>query len=124
MKIPADQKENIISGMLDILHPEATEIREEIKNVRGRDLINLHGVYKDLNGVPIHPGTMYVFTQPYVAKVNHRQRMAQIIADAPDTETMLQHLAEHLVKFAKDKAAVIASIPAHLSISNIKRHEN
>lgn len=122
MKIPEDNKAEIIAGMIEMLDPEAVEVIEEIKRVPGRDLINLHGIYKLEDGSQVLPGVEYNASISTHKKLNHAQRIGQMIADSANRGDMIERLADYLTKYAKDRQKVIDSIPAHLSISKIRQN--
>jgi hypothetical protein len=122
MTIPEDNKEEIIKGMLEFLDPEAMEIIEEIKQVPGRDLINLHGLYRTQDGGQILPGIIYAVSTTERRKLNHRQRIGQIIADSSNMQEVVERLGLYLSKYAKDPNEVLLSIPPYLSIKTIRQN--
>lgn len=125
MKIPKEEKAQLVDGLLEMLDPEAVEQYESIDKVMGRVLINIHGLTKTAKGDQVLPGKIYMLTTTATRKINHRQRIGQIIADSKTTEEMNNRLGEHLAKYAKDPAEVVRSIPFHLSIQNkIRDNEN
>lgn len=123
MKIPEEQKREIIDGMLEMLNPDAMEEIEEVKEIDGRNLI-YKGVTKDKKGRQIRPGIKYLYSVTETRPVNHAQKMGQIIADAANQEEMRTRLAEYLVKYAKDAEAIRRSIPAHVLAAAIKKSDN
>jgi hypothetical protein len=124
MKLPQEQKDEIINGMLDMLDPEAVEQVEEIKEIAGRDLINLHNVYKDKDGNQILPGIKYMYSVMKPQAINHKQKMGHLIANAANMDELITALGAYLVKYAADKSAVIQSIPVHLSLQNLRINGN
>lgn len=123
MKLPEEQKTEIVDGLLQLLDPEATKIKEEIKEVEGRNLI-YQGVTKDTKGRQILPGLKYLYSTKEVVKVNHAQEIGHIIADADTQEQMTDKLGEYLAKYAKDREGVRRSIPAHVLAASIKKSDN
>lgn len=107
-----------------MLDPQAVEIVEEIKEIWGRDLVNLHNVYKDKDGKQILPGLKYTYSVQEPRPVNHKQKMGHLIANAANMDELVNALGAYLVKYAADKNAVIQSIPVHLSLQNIKINGN
>jgi formylmethanofuran dehydrogenase subunit B len=96
MKIPEEQKAEIIEGMVAMLDPEATETIEEIRKIPGRDLINLHEIYKTHDGHRVLPGIEYAVSCTETRKVNHRQKIGHIIADAANRDEMMANLGPTL----------------------------
>lgn len=107
-----------------MLDPAAVEMVEEIKEIAGRDLINLHEVYKDKDGKQILPGLKYVYSISKPVPINHKQRLGHMIADAANMDELVNNLGAYLSKYAADKNAVIQSIPVSLSLQNIKINGN
>lgn len=124
MKLPQDSKEQLMAEFLELLDFDATEDVEEIKRISGHDLMRLHGIYANKDGAPILYNVDYNMSTTTTRKVNHRERIGQIIADAANFDEVLARLGEHLAKFAKDRAAVVASIPVRMSINNIPPNDN
>lgn len=123
MKLPEEQKREILDGMVAMLNPEATKEVETIKEIEGRDLI-YKGIYKDTKGGQILPGIKYLYSVTETVKVNHAQEIGHIIADADTQEEMTEKLAAYLVKYAADPDAVRRSIPAPVLARNIKTSDN
>lgn len=123
MKLPEEQKREIMDGMLPLLDPHATKDIEEIKEVEGRTLI-YQGIFKDTKGGQILPGIKYLYSVTETVKVNHAQEIGHIIADADTQEEMTEKLAAYLVKYAADPDAVRRSIPAPVLARNIKTSDN
>jgi hypothetical protein len=80
-------------------------------------LISLHGLFKTQTGAQILPGVIYSVSTTERKKLNHRQRIAQIIADSSTKAEWEDRLGVYLSKYAKDPGAVVRSIPSHLSIA-------
>jgi hypothetical protein len=126
MTIPEEQKSEIVEGLLQMLDPEAVEVHEEIKQMSASDLMTLHGIFHTHDGTPLLHGILYAVSTSQTRKVNHRQKIGQIIADSANMEEVTERLGQHLAKYAKDREAVRASIPTiSLLIHKIKpEHEN
>jgi len=99
-----DKQDEIINGLLPLLK-ETTEEVEEQKECEGRTLI-YNGVTKDVKGNPIHPATMYVYTDITVVKVDHEKRLKEVIEKAPNMPGMMADLSRYLVKYGKSKNAI------------------
>lgn len=124
MKIPEEQKTEIMEGLLELLDPNAVEVVEEIRNIPGIDLINLHGLTRTQGGALILPGILYSVSTTETRKIDHRQKIGQIIADAANMQEVHDRLGEYLFKYAADPARVVQSIPVHLSLKNIRQNGN
>jgi hypothetical protein len=112
MILPHEQKMQIIEGLLPLLI-ECDENTERVRKVEGRHLI-YQGITKDVNGKQIVPGKQYVFSETVRIKVNHKNRLKDVIKNAKTIEGMQDDLARYLVKFGKSKDAITESLPQHL----------
>lgn len=99
-----DKQAEIINGLLPLLK-ETTEDVEEQKECEGRTLI-YNGITEDVKGNPIQPGTMYVYTDITTIKVDHEERLKEVIKRAPDMPGMMADLSRYLVKYGKSKNAI------------------
>lgn len=123
MKLPDEQKRELIDGMLAMLNKSATEDIEEVKEIEGRNLI-YQGITKDHIGNQIKPGIKYLYSVTETKTVNHAQKIGQIIADAANREEMETRLAEYLVKYANDREEIRRTIPANVLARSIKKSDN
>lgn len=123
MKLPDENKREILDGLLALLDPLATKKVEKIEEIEGRNLI-YRGVTKDHKGNQIRPGIKYLYSITETVKVNHAQEIGHIIADANTQEEMTDRLGEYLAKYAKSRDEVRQSIPAAVLARSIKKSDN
>lgn len=112
MKLPKQQKDEIINGLLPLLIP-VVEQQERVRKVEGRKCI-YEGVTEDQKGNLIRPDEIYVLKDTVQVPVNHKSRLAEVIKRAATLDGMNEDLARYLVKFGKSKDAITESIPQHL----------
>lgn len=99
-----EKKAEIINGLLPLL-AEIWEEQEEQKQCEGRTLI-YNGITEDKKGNPIQPGIMYEYADKVKVKVNHEQRLNEVINRAPTMQGMMEDLSRYLVKYGTSKAAI------------------
>lgn len=99
-----EKRAEIINGLLPLL-AETWEDQEEQKECEGRTLI-YNGITKDKEGNPINPGISYVYAEKVPVKVDHEQRINEVINRAPTMEGMMEDLSRYLVKYGTSKEAI------------------
>lgn len=72
------------------------------KTVEGRSLIGRQ-IVKDIGGNTILPGGQYTVDENKTVKINHRQRLDDIIDKAKDFDEMTGEIAKYLAKHSKNK---------------------
>lgn len=99
-----DKRAEIINGLLPLL-AETWEEQEQQKEAEGRTLI-YNGVTEDKEGNPIQPGITYVYADKVRVKVNHEERLNEVINRAPTMDGMMADLSRYLVKYGTSKEAI------------------
>jgi hypothetical protein len=99
-----EKRAEIINGLLPLL-AETWEEQEQQKQCEGRTLI-YNGVTKDKEGNQIDPGIDYVYAEKISVKVDHEQRLNEVINRAPTMEGMMEDLSRYLVKYGTSKEAI------------------